>query len=141
MVKLTDGVKKIFEEKKDPVACIATVDMEGKPNLGCKGTLGVLDDEHLWYVESYGKKTYGNIQKNPQVAVTIASRDKLEGYQIKGKAELATDGPLYERAVKVMEELSRILGQPLPKPVAGVKIKVEEIYSLTPGPTAGEKIA
>ncbi|MFH1327684.1 MAG: hypothetical protein ABIH76_02350 [Candidatus Bathyarchaeota archaeon] len=81
------------------------------------------------------------MQKNPQVAVTIASRDKLEGYQIKGKAELATDGPLYERAVNVMEELSRILGQPLPKPVAGVKIKVEEIYSLTPGPTAGEKIA
>ncbi|MFH1327683.1 MAG: hypothetical protein ABIH76_02345 [Candidatus Bathyarchaeota archaeon] len=57
MVKLTDGIKKIFEEKKDLVACIATVDMEGKPNLSCKGTLGVLDDENLWYVESYGKKT------------------------------------------------------------------------------------
>ena len=139
MVKLIDEIKKMIEEKKE-LAFIATVDAEGKPNVCSKGSLGVLDDENLLYVEGYGKKTYENLKKNPYVAVAVASREKSDGYQLKGKAELLTEGPLYERAVKFMEELSRRLGKELPKPIAAVRIKVDEIYSLKPGPKAGEKI-
>ena len=143
MVKLTDEIKKMFEEilSTPVVAFIATVDAEGRPNASCKGSLWVLDDENLWYVEGTGKKTYENLKKNPYVAVAVASREKSDGYQIKGKAELLTEGPLYEKAVKTNEELSRRLGREFPKPKAAVMIKVDEIYSLKSGPTAGEKIA
>jgi predicted pyridoxine 5'-phosphate oxidase superfamily flavin-nucleotide-binding protein len=143
VVKLSDELKKMFEEIRGTpaVAFVATVDAEGKPNVTSKGTLGVLDDENLWYVESVGKKTYENIKKNPNVAVAIANRQKLDGYQIKGKAEIVTEGSLYERAVKVTEELSRRLGRTFRKPISAVRIKVDGVYSIQPGPRAGEKIA
>ncbi|MEM2873046.1 MAG: hypothetical protein QXD82_02620 [Nitrososphaerales archaeon] len=43
---MTDEIKKMFGEGKD-VAFIATVDAQGRPNVCCKGSLRVLDDEHL----------------------------------------------------------------------------------------------
>jgi len=144
MVKIPDEIKKTIEELAYPPspspAFIATVDADGKPNLCSKGSLRVLDDENLWYSESTGKKTYENLRKNPYVAVAVASREKMDGYQIKGKAELLIKGPLYEEAVKRTEDRARSLGAKLPKPIAVVRIKVDEIYSLKPGPKAGEKI-
>ncbi|MEM3069040.1 MAG: pyridoxamine 5'-phosphate oxidase family protein [Nitrososphaerales archaeon] len=136
---MTDEIKKMFGEGKD-VAFIATVDAQGRPNVCCKGSLRVLDDEHLWYIEGTGKKTCNNLRKNPYVAVAIASREKMDGYQVKGKAEILTKGPLYEEAVKISEERARRLGREMTKPKAAIKIKVDEVYSLKPGPTAGEKI-
>jgi len=136
MVKIPDEVKKMIGE----LAFVATVDAEGKSNISSKGSLRVLDDESLQYSESSGKKTYDNLKKNPYIAVAVASRDKMDGYQIKGKAELLTKGPLFEEAVKRTEERSRSLGIKLPKPLAAVRIKVDEIYSLKPGPKSGEKI-
>lgn len=139
-VEIPDEVKRLFEEKEGP-AFIATVDGGGKPNVVSKGSLKVLDDEHLWYIESTGKKTYENLKKNPHVAVALASQEKMGAYQLKGKAELVTEGSLYEQAVKRMEEISSRLEIPLPKPIAAVRIKVDEIYSIMPGPMAGERIA
>ncbi len=72
--------------------------------------------------------------------MAIASREKMDGYQVKGKAEILTKGPLYEEAVKISEERARRLGREMTKPKAAIKIKVDEVYSLKPGPTAGEKI-
>ena len=137
MVKINDEIKKMFKEKKEP-GFIATLDADGKINLSCKGSLNILDDEHLFFSESTGKKTYNNLLKNPNVSVAIASRDTSNGYQLKGKAELVTEGPFYEMAVKNTEEASRRLGRQLAKPSAAVRIKVDEIYSLKSGPGAGE---
>lgn len=139
-VEIPDEVKRLFEEKEGP-AFIATVDARGKPNVVSKGSLKVLDNEHLWYTESVGRKTYENLKKNPHVAVALASQEKMGAYQLRGTAEVVTEGPLYEQAVKRMEEISRRLGISLPKPVAAVRIKVNEIYSIMPGPMAGERIA
>ena len=139
MVKINDEIKRMFMEKKEP-GFIATLGADGKINLSCKGSLNVLDDEHLWFSESTGKKTYRNLQQNPLVSVAIACRDTSDGFQLRGRAELVTEGPLYEMAVKSTEEASRRLGKKLSKPFAAVKIKVDEIYSLRSGPSAGERI-
>jgi len=139
MVKLPHEVKRMITEKEE-LAFISTVDAEGRPNLCAKGSLSVLDDENLWYIEVVGGKTCENLKKNPHVAVAIASQKSLDGYQIKGKATLLREGPLYEKAVKFTEELSSQLRKKLPKPLWAVKIKVEEIYSLKPD-LKGEKLA
>lgn len=140
MVRINDEIKKMFKEKKEP-AFIATLGADGKINLSCKGSLNVLDNEHLWFSESTGKKTYNNLLKNPHVSVAIAHRDTSDGYQLRGKAELVTEGPFYDMAVKNTEEASRRMGRKLPKPLVAVRIKVDEIYSLKSGPSAGERIA
>lgn len=131
VAKINDQIKQMFENLNEPPS-IATVDDEGKPNVACKGTLGVLDDENLWYAEVMGFKTYQNLKQNPAVAVVITNRENFSGYQFKGTAEILKEGPLYEKAVQIVEIIAARTGVPLPPPKAAIKIKVDEIYTLGP---------
>ena len=79
------------------------------------------------------EKTFENLKKNPKVTVAVVDPAAV-AYQFKGSAAIFTEGPLYRQA----EEESKKRGQP--PPVAMVTVKVEEIYSLTPGGDAGERI-
>ena len=127
MAKLTSEMKEMFGKQ---VGIIATASKDGTPNAGPKGSMRILDDETLAYMEGTGEKTYRNLLENPKVAVIVVDREQTDGYQIKGTAELSTSGDLFEQMVKMMEERKR----PLPK--CAVKIKIEEIYSLKPYMTA-----
>ncbi len=131
MAKLTSEMKAIFEKQ---LAVIATASKDGTPNVGPKGSMYVVDDETLAYSEGTGEKTLGNLKENPKVAVMVVDREKPDGYQVKGTAELLTSGDLFERMAKRSEERKR------PRPKHVVKIKIEEIYSVRPRMTA-QKIA
>ena len=127
MAKLTSEMKAMFGSQ---LAVIATASKDGTPNVGPKGSMHVSDDETLVYSEGTGQKTLKNLKENPKVAVMVADREKGDGYQVKGKAELLTSGDLFERVAKRAEERKR------PRPALVVKIKVEEIYSVKTGATA-----
>ena len=131
MVKMT-GEMKAMLEKQLPV--IATSTKEGIPNVGPKGSFFVLDDETLVYSEGTGRKTLKNMLENPNVAVLVVDREKLDGYQFKGKAELLTQGPIFDEVSERQKKRGR---RP---PTNVVKIKIEEIYSVKPGMTA-ERLA
>lgn len=106
MAKINDQIEQMFENLNEPPS-IATVDGDGKPNVACKGTLGVLDGENLWYAEVMGFKTYQNLKQNPAVAVVITNRETFNGYQFKGTAEILKERPLYEKAVDCREYSSQ----------------------------------
>ena len=127
MTKLSSEMKVIFERQ---LAVIATVSKEGVPNVGPKGSMCVIDDETLAYSEGTGEKTLRNLQQNPKVAVMVVDREKTDGYQIKGTAELLSSGNFFEQVAKRQEERKR------PRPKSVVKIRIEEIYSVKPGITA-----
>jgi hypothetical protein len=63
----------------------------------------------------------------------VVDREKTDGYQVKGTAELLTGGDFFEQVAKRLEERKR------PRPKSVVKIRIEEIYSVKPGMT-GKKI-
>jgi predicted pyridoxine 5'-phosphate oxidase superfamily flavin-nucleotide-binding protein len=115
---------------------VGTADSEGIPNLSPKGTVQVLDDQTIIFADLFSLKTRANLEKNPQVAVAVVEASPPKGYQFKGRAELLTSGPLFETVSKTLKDTG--LGLPDPKYV--VKITVTEIYSLSPGPEAGQKI-
>ncbi|MDR3038169.1 MAG: pyridoxamine 5'-phosphate oxidase family protein [Candidatus Adiutrix sp.] len=120
------------------VAWVATADQSGRPNLAPKGSLKVLDDQTLVFADLFSLKTRAALTRNPQVAVAvIESGPPPVGYQFKGSAELLEAGPIFER---VKEGLQKAAPH-LPAPKYAVKITVDSIYSLTPGPDAGKKIA
>lgn len=127
MVKLNSEMKAVFEKQ---LAIVATASKDGIPNVGPKGSLFVIDDETLAYSESTGVKTFKNLQENPRIAVLVIDREKGDGYQVKGKAQLNSSGDLFERVARRQEERKR----PRPKLVAS--ITVEEVYSIKPGMTA-----
>ncbi|MDR2461141.1 MAG: pyridoxamine 5'-phosphate oxidase family protein [Deltaproteobacteria bacterium] len=126
--------KDIQEFIAGKVAWVGTADKDGVPNLAPKGTLKVLDDQSLVFADLFSLKTRAALEQNPKVAVAVI--DKMTGYQIKGKAELLTSGPIFEEVSggvkKAMPDLPGIK--------YAVKIHVESIYSLSPGPDAGKKL-
>ena len=127
MAKLTAEMKTIFEKE---LAIIATASKDGTPNVGPKGSMYIFDDETLVYAEGTGEKTLRNIQQNPKVAVMVVDREKTDGFQVKGTAELLSSGDFYEQVAKRQEQRKR------PRPKNVVKIKIAEIYSVKPGMTA-----
>ncbi len=121
MAKLTSEMKSIFENQ---LAVIATANKDGTPNVGPKGSMHIIDNETLAYAENRGEKTLGNLQGNPKVAVLVVDRQKGEGYQVKGTAELLSSGDFFEQVARRQQERKR------PRPKYVVRIRIEEIYSV-----------
>jgi predicted pyridoxine 5'-phosphate oxidase superfamily flavin-nucleotide-binding protein len=127
--------KEIQEFLAGKLAWVGTADKNGVPNLAPKGTLKVLDEQTLVFADLFSLKTRAALEQNPQVAVAVI--DKMTGYQIKGKAELIDKGGFYDG---VAGEVKKAMPD-LPGPKYAVKITVEAVYSLSPGPDAGKKLA
>jgi predicted pyridoxine 5'-phosphate oxidase superfamily flavin-nucleotide-binding protein len=136
MAKLNQRMKEIFEKQKPIVLATATKD--GIPNVVPVGMKKIIDDETILISDQYLNKTLKNIQANPRVAITVW--DEIEGYQIKGTVTVETSGPLFEETVRWAEERGKSISTPL-KPKGALILKIMEIYSVSPGPNAGIRIA
>jgi len=113
---------------------IGTVNSDGTPNVAPKRSTRVLSDESLIFTEGTGGTTYANIKRGSKVSVAVVNREILNGFRFLGNAVAQEDGDLYEQAAAMSAKIG------MPKPVAVVVIKILEIHSLKPGPTAGKKI-
>lgn len=122
MAKLTAEMKDFIEKIKLCVA--ATADRNGMPNASFKGTLQVLDDEHLVFADIFSAKTRKNLRENNKICIYVADHKNMVGFQFKGEAELLDSGELYDRVCAAVEGLNLNL----PKPVCVVKTKITEIY-------------
>ena len=134
MVSIPKHVQDFFPGK---MAWVATATREGVPNATPKGTVRVMDDQHLIFADLFSLKTRQNLEQNPRVAVTVIDPATAKGYQIKGTAELVTSGPLYDQMAEQIKQSS----PSLPSPKYVVKITVESVYDQSVGPDAGKQIA
>ena len=124
MAKMSQEVMDIL---KDPQASkvLATVDALGVPNVAPKGSLTALDEETIAFADIAGGKTRANLEATGKVAV--AAVKSPAGHQVKGTfQEFQTSGPIFDNFTKIMKSMGMT-------PNAVGIIKVEEIYSLTPG--------
>jgi predicted pyridoxine 5'-phosphate oxidase superfamily flavin-nucleotide-binding protein len=124
----------VQEFLKNKMAWVATASLDGMPNTTPKGTVKLLDDEHLVFADLLSLKTRENLQKNPKVAVTVIDDKSHKGFQMKGSAELLDSGALFEQIVEQLKPKG------LPKPKYVVKITVESVYDQSVGPDAGKQI-
>ena len=134
MVSIPKHVQEFLPGK---LGWVATASKNGEPNATPKGSVKVLDDQHVIFADLFSIKTRQNLRENPQVAVTVIDPASAKGYQIKGRAEMLTSGPLFEEMAKQLK------GSPkgLPPLQYLVKIAVEAVYDQPVGPDAGKKIA
>ncbi|MDR1656770.1 MAG: pyridoxamine 5'-phosphate oxidase family protein [Deltaproteobacteria bacterium] len=128
--------KEIQDYLTGKLAWVATADKKGIPNLAPKGTLACLDEQTLVFADIFSNKTRTALEENPNVAVAVIDPAGPSGYQFKGQSELLTSGPIYDQ---VTEKVKQALPQVGP-PKYVVKITVNEVYSLAPGPDAGRKL-
>lgn len=68
----------IFNAHKDNCVCMLATIGENGPNISPKGSMIVLDDEHLAYWERSKTTALDNLRKNPQVAVMYSNRAAYE---------------------------------------------------------------
>lgn len=98
-IMIPDHVKKVFEEN---LWYIATCGDE--PNVVPVGFKRVCEDGRLAIGAVLLETTLENIRANSKVAVACANPLTGEAYQIKGTAELVTDGEAYEHYEKLTED-------------------------------------
>jgi uncharacterized protein len=116
---------------------VATAARDGTPNVSIKGSLRLLDDEHLLFADIFSLKTRRNLQENPKVAVMVFEAETRRGYIFKGTAEQIKAGPLFDQTV---ESIKKAMPQ-LPPVTYVVKVTVESIYDQSAGPNGGTQIA
>jgi predicted pyridoxine 5'-phosphate oxidase superfamily flavin-nucleotide-binding protein len=108
---------------------VATASKNGKPNASPKGSLRVLDDEHVAFAEIASPKTLANLKENPQVAILVFDPATWGGCRIQGKAEILDSGDLLESFKAQFAPLKM-------KVHFAIKVAVEEVSIMPPMKTA-----
>ena len=129
---LTEEKKDAIE--KDNVVFFATATPSGVPNVVPIGFARPIDDNTILIVDNFLKKTRKNLEDNPKAALVVRDASKAP-YQFKGSVEIVESGKYFDQAV---DWATSVMSQLAPK--AAVLLKVEEIYSVQPGPEAGKKV-
>ena len=120
MTKLTDEAKKAIGEIRPSL--VATASRNGKPNVSAKGSLRVLDDEHVAFADIASPRTVANIRENPQMAVICLDAAARKGCRIWGKGSILNSGELFD-------QLSAEYAEKNMKVNNVVKVSVEEVES------------
>ncbi len=116
---------------------VATASKDGLPNLSIKGSLRMLDDEHLVFADINSKKTRRNLEENPRAAVMVYDATSRRGFMIRGTCEMFPNGPLYEQTAAAIHKAM----PQLPPPQYVVRITVESVWDQSAGPGGGRQIA
>ncbi|HEV7128970.1 MAG TPA: pyridoxamine 5'-phosphate oxidase family protein [Ktedonobacterales bacterium] len=79
---------------------VATVSPDGRPNLSPKGTLEVLDDDHLVFCDIRSPNTRRNLEANPFIEINVVDLLSRKGYRFKGRAQVIREGDLYQSIIR-----------------------------------------
>jgi predicted pyridoxine 5'-phosphate oxidase superfamily flavin-nucleotide-binding protein len=97
MIKITEEVKKYIGEIRPSL--VATANKSGKPNVSAKGSLRVLDGNHVVFADIVSPRTVANIKENPQVAIICLDAPTRKGCRIWGRGEIFNSGELFDKIV------------------------------------------
>jgi len=98
---LTEDMKRVVDEQR--LGFVATVCLDGTPNLSPKGTTAVWDDDHLVFANIRSPGTFANLRRNPNVEVNVVDPFLRKGYRFKGIATVLESGALYDEAITFYE--------------------------------------
>ncbi|MBE6528457.1 MAG: pyridoxamine 5-phosphate oxidase [Thermoplasmata archaeon] len=133
MAQLT--AEMLEEMKATGIIAFATASKDGTPNVVPVGMIFQGEDGNIWLIDNYLNKTLKNLKENPKAAFYIWSRDFKESYQIKGTVTIENSGADYEKAVAFAHSKKETY------PAKNlIKMKVEDIFYVTPGDHAGDKL-
>ncbi|XUX00027.1 MAG: pyridoxamine 5'-phosphate oxidase family protein [Dehalogenimonas sp.] len=133
-VKIPQELQEFMKGKQ---GWVATSSKSGVPNVSIKGSLRLLDDEHLVFADLFSMKTRKNLAENPIAAVMVFDEASKRGFMFKGPTEQIGSGPLYDQTA---EAIHKAMPQ-LPAPKYVVKVTIESIWDQSSGPNGGKQIA
>lgn len=115
---LSANVKEIIAEVRPSI--VATASKKGRPNVSAKGSLRLLDDNHLVFADMSSPRTTANLKENPQISVLVFHPKTMKGCRIWGKGEVLDSGDLFDKISKEYAERNIKVNNV-------IKITVEEV--------------
>jgi predicted pyridoxine 5'-phosphate oxidase superfamily flavin-nucleotide-binding protein len=90
MAILTADMKRLVGEQK--LGFVATVNADGTPNLSPKGTMQVLDDDHLMFADIRSPGTIANVAQRPAMEINFVDPFSRKGCRFSGRARVVPRG-------------------------------------------------
>jgi predicted pyridoxine 5'-phosphate oxidase superfamily flavin-nucleotide-binding protein len=87
---ITADMKRLVAEQK--LGFVATVNADGSPNVSPKGTMLVLDDDHLMFADIRSPGTMANLAERPAMEINFVDLFSRKGYRFKGTARAVKRG-------------------------------------------------
>ncbi|MFV0617711.1 MAG: pyridoxamine 5'-phosphate oxidase family protein [Megasphaera sp.] len=123
---MNEAVKNILKNSMWDLATCAN----GEPNVVPVAFKDITDDGKLVVGDVFLQTTLDNLKANDgKIAISAYDAQKLEGYQIKGKAAYVTEGPVVDTFKKIVEDMFK--GAATAK--GALVITPERIIVTTPG--------
>ena len=79
MAILTEDMRQMVAHLR--LCYVATVTPDGKPNLSPKGSLRVIDDDHLAFADIMSPSTIRNLRSNPYIEGNMVDPFLRRGYR------------------------------------------------------------
>ena len=111
-------------------ALVATASASGMPDLAYKGSLMVLDDDHLAFWERAHGTTLQNLQQNPQASALYWNPAARISWKFFGAAELLTSGPRRDEIVEMGKTVQLELDRDPERKGVAVVIRVDKVIQL-----------
>ena len=94
MTLLPPEARQVVEEQR--LGFVATVNADGTPNLSPKGTVTVLDDEHLVFADIRSPRTIANLRHNPALEINVVDPISRKGYRFRGRGTVVDGGSRFD---------------------------------------------
>jgi len=130
---LTGEVRETLE--RTSVIPVATASLDGVPNVVPMRFVRVVDDETMVVADNYMDKGAANLSHNAWLALTVWDRDSKRAYQVKGRADVLTSGPLFDETAAWVASL-----KPELRTKAAVRVVVTNVFVCQPGPDLGKDL-
>lgn len=76
----------------------ATVSPDGRPSLSPKGTIRVLDDHRVFFLDIASPGTRANLEANPWMEINVVDQLSRRGYRLSGRASIHRAGAMFDAA-------------------------------------------
>ena len=100
---ITQKIKKLLSEQK--LGYVATVSLDGTPNLSPKGTIIAWDQNTLAFADIRSPQTVKNLKNNPSIEINVVDPFSRKGYRFKGIAKIISNGKQYEEILSFYKTL------------------------------------
>ncbi|MGI0086409.1 MAG: pyridoxamine 5'-phosphate oxidase family protein [Nitrosotalea sp.] len=142
MVTIPEDV--LYMMKKQKFVVVASVDPNGLANISPRTAFYFTDDTIYW-LDFFEHKSQGNFRVIPWVSVAVFDKEKLRGFQMKGKVSFITDENKKKKITETIlrsatgKTSSKIFErQSQNRHPAVIMFKPKAVYSLDPKEESGK---
>jgi len=91
-------MRRIVEEQR--LGFAATICEDGTANLSPKGTVTVLDDDHLMFADLASPQTVKNLRTNPSIEINVVDPVIRKGFRFKGRGIVVDPGERFDQLLE-----------------------------------------